>query len=294
MSSLYGRTAKPFEYKDSLGDDDVVCFKRSSTASKAGSAKRNLEVFLLDSDDEEVTANTKARKSPVEGVVDISMDDDNDYMAQVKAKMKALAGDDSDSDNEIIVLDAATGNTETKHSRKAKALLKKVAIAAKGPTPKKLTKAQAVAAAKAAAVALNSPEIIDLDQGSSYTIPQLDNTVKLPARYVPVSATVDISLDRMQKLAGTSGHETGTSSSSSAHSRNRAPVETEKPQCRLKTRLNGSHERKWRIPFDESFGKVTTKKVLIILLSLFYGRILHFFTASGKICGSIRLATNKH
>ena len=263
MSSLYGRTAKPFEYKDSLGDDDVVCFKRSHTASKAGSTKRSLEVFLLDSDDDEVAVSSKARKSPVKDVVDISLDDDDDYMAQVKAKVRALAGDDSGSDTDIMVLDT-TGNKDTKHSRKAKALLKKVAIAANGPTPKKMTKAQAAAAAKAAAVALNSPEIIDLDHGSSYTIPQLDNTVQLPARFVPASTPVDISLDRMQKLAGTSGNGAASSSGSSG-AQSSTRVESEKPQCKLKTRLNGNHERKWRIPFDESFGKVSTTNFKLLI-----------------------------
>lgn len=295
MASLYGRKAKPFEYAGSSDADDFACFKKNGTSKKSASVKRTREVFTLDSDDDEANARSKVDSSPEKERIDISLENGDFDMAQVNAPVENL---NPDSDNEIMVLDTSVENKkETKYSRKVKTLLKKVATAGKGPTPKKMTKAQAAANAKAAAAALNSPEVIDLDVGNDFIIPQLGNTVQLPPRYVPVKSAVDISLDRMHKLAGTKATDPGaTSSSSSAHS---SRVEPEKPQCRLKTRLNGSHERKWRIPMDESFGKVIFLKMIFSRSSALDTLTLPIpvtlsSIASRKVCCSVWSALDKY
>lgn len=241
MSSLYGRTAKPFEHKEVSISDISNAFK-----SKGKPLKRDFDDFLFDSDEEDTKQTSKQQKLGSDVIeIDDAVVNEDDFKAQVQARVMALTQNDNGSydDEEVIILDDTPGQ-DTKQARAAKALMKKIDKAVKGPTPKKGKKAAAEAAAAAAAALLNSPEVIELD------IPR--SSVRLPQRSVVVTHVVDMSLDRMQKLAGTSVSRAASSSGAGGR-----PV-ADKPQCKLKTRLNGQHERKWRVPVDESFGKVSS------------------------------------
>lgn len=65
-------------------------------------------------------------------------------------------------------------------------------------------------------------------------------------------------------------------------------IVTEAPSLRLRTRLNGSHEWKWRVAMDDTFAKVhkLTMQSLLQSFPSFLLMLSYIYDAYGKLTGA--------
>lgn len=231
MSSLFNRKPKPFQHEE----EEEISFLKKKDVKKPLSAKRDADSFLLDdSDDDDFTVKKKTRYD--DDVFDLTNDNTDDYREQAKAKIKALTESSKASNVYVIDIESpARIEKEDLAAKKAKELLQQLEMSKKGTAKKSTAKA-------------STTEVFELDYESNYVVPKVAPSIARAAT-TPSSSSSIHTAEYLSKL-------TGTSSVQSAPPR---PAMTEKPQCKLKTRLNGVHERKWKIAFDESFGKVLSE-----------------------------------
>ena len=257
MSSLYGkRKAKAFDHNDDEFSSSVGSIFAKKTASKRPIKEVNDDDDDDDDDDDENDdIITKSKKSKLEEVG--GQEDDPDYRAQIRAKLQTVKPNNVPAPRSVPI---SQTSLSTRGSRKsldvdltsptkdegfkeaASLLLKKMTLSKKSLSQS----SSKISSSKAT-------EIIELDSPSNFVVPKVPQAAKrvlVPSTSNGSSAVM--SIDRMQALAG----RTASIPSSSQSRASGATGICEKPHRKIKTRLNGTHERKWKVGLDEPFGRV--------------------------------------
>lgn len=224
MASLFNRKAKPFKHEE----DDEVQIK--ITAKKPTSTKRAIVDLLDDSSGDEIDVKKKLKCD--DDVIDLSTDSVVDYKEQARAKVRALA--ESSKATRVEPIDIDSPSPEKADVANAKALLKQIGASKKNAAKKPV--AQVV-------------DDVDVEQ---YVVPKIAPSLPRAAS-TPLPSTINAA-EYLSRLTGARSARISATPQATA----------EKPQCKLKTRLNGVHERKWKIAFDESFGKVLNADCCIL------------------------------
>lgn len=239
-SILYGRKAKPFEFKSTT--PKPITFDKKTILKP--NAKRTFEQTVLsDSDEDEcidVSKHNQDRKSTETDVAE------EGYKAQLQEKLKAMRAAAAEPDHDeptIVHLDSSSVRVDASFDKAALELKNKIL----------LTKRTRSTDSSSSNSQSTQPYVVNLDEEPEFIAPIVARgsarVVTAPSR----NESDGLSIDQLQQLAGSAS---SSSSRAAAASGRGAPPGAARAVCLLRTRLNGLHEHKWKVAFDDPFFKV--------------------------------------
>jgi hypothetical protein len=241
MASLFRKTkskTKSFEHSSDVALPASMKIDRKKPAPVT-------IVFDSDDDDDDdsdgISTSKSTKRKAADSMVEVLDDDDADYKAQIQAELAARLKNSataSDSKSAIEKTMKSPKQRDDKVTKKAKVLLTDLA---KSKKTRSLTSAGSV----------SEPEIIDLDDCiPTFVVPKVVPASQRIAAADRSNSVNGLTLNQLHALAG---------SSATAGAAPALAAEPEKPQCKIRTRLNGVHERKWKVAVDEPFAQVCSR-----------------------------------
>lgn len=221
--SLYAKKAVPFRHDDD-SDEDSLPKKKAKVVPKPP---------------------VKVQPVKSKPVVDISFDMDDDEVEEDTTESSNRILKELEAKKKIVVA--------TKAAPEVVDIAEDEVIA---KAQKLLQKAQFAKQKKVAAI-----DIVDLD----HLDPSPVKSSYVPVRIARANERKAINIDEgdntieymLNLTQSSTGNHASSSSSSNSSSAQVAAAADDGPRVKLVTRLNGEHEWKWRIPTNDSFGKVS-------------------------------------
>jgi hypothetical protein len=172
------------------------------------------------------------------------------FNAEVEAKLKALKDSTrAEPEAEVDIKIAPLSQEDVEYAANLNELKRKLEATKRASSTSKVADSKIVA-----------DNVFDLETGVTYSKRRMTSRVNRNVNKF-VSSIIEepvISLNHMQSLAGVVPDPVvaATVASSSSSAAAAAPISSI-PLKKMRTRLNGSHELKWKIDFNEKFGKVS-------------------------------------
>jgi hypothetical protein len=234
MASLFRKTKskpKAFEHNEITQPASLMVGKKKTVTTPI-----ILDSDNSDDDETDGVSTSKSSKRKADSMCEDHVGEDADYKAQIQAELAARLTN-SRTPNPVEKVVKSPKPRDDKFTKKAKVLLTDLA---------KMKKTRSITSTGSA----SEPEVIDLDDCTpTFVVPKVAPASQRIAAAERSSSASGLTLNQLHALAGGASTAAGAGAGLAA-------VEPEKPQCKLRTRLNGVHERKWKVALDEPFANV--------------------------------------